>query len=65
MGNETYKSIKLRLNKVSWKDGKKAVQDRKIFLLSYLILEVAMSGKAILKDRSYDLNVLISINNQS
>lgn len=46
VGNETYKRIKLRLNKMRWRDHKIAVQDRKVFLHSYLILEFALSAEA-------------------
>ena len=45
MGNGTYRSIKLTLNKMCWGDSKIAVQDGEIFLLSYRIFEVAVSAR--------------------
>lgn len=45
VGNGTYRSIKLTLNKMCWGDSKIAVQDGEIFLLSYRIFEVAVSAR--------------------
>lgn len=45
MKTGTYKSIKLRLNKMCWRDSKIAVQNRRTFPLSYLIFQVAVTIK--------------------